>query len=350
MTGRTVESVFSFWNWLFMVNGGKIPWNGRGKHMQEVDYYLRKLYEDATNKKLINKRRMVLELQQMLGSFPQSRRSGLVQMEEPVYFDDYRRERIKFNTTKGLFCSMYVLTPNSSFADSKFSPVLALHGHGKGSKEAVGMINEATAHRDFGLDLVKKGFKVFVPEIVGFGERMLEEDLTSGKRNSCYSLAVHLLMSGKTLAGLRVYEARCAIDIIEKYEDVNRDQLGVVGFSGGGLIAALLSILDRRVEATVLSGFANTYKGSILNSPHCIDNYIPQLLKLGELPSLIGLICPRPLFIESGDKDTVFPGTRLEKPSNILSPSIGNLSACFPLGRISLKESMRYTVRQHLNG
>ncbi|MFG6149752.1 hypothetical protein [Halobacillus sp. B23F22_1] len=73
------------------------------------------------------------------------------------------------------------------------------------------------------------------------------------------------------------------------------------------MIAAFAAILDRRVQAAVLSGFANTFKGSILAADHCLDNYIPDLLKVGELPALLGLIAPKPLFIEAGVRDETFP-------------------------------------------
>jgi hypothetical protein len=40
---------------------------------------------------------------------------------------------------------------------------------------------------------------------------------------------------------------------------------------------------------------------------HCIDNFVPGMLKYAELPDIIGLIAPRPLLVESGTKDPIFP-------------------------------------------
>lgn len=57
----------------------------------------------------------------------------------------------------------------------------------------------------------------------------------------------------------------------------------------------------------MLTGFANTVKDSIFAVRHCIDNYTPGLLLHAELPELIGLIAPRPLFLESGEHDPIFP-------------------------------------------
>ena len=40
---------------------------------------------------------------------------------------------------------------------------------------------------------------------------------------------------------------------------------------------------------------------------HCIDNYVPGILNWAEQYDVAGLIAPRPLFAESGEKDDIFP-------------------------------------------
>ena len=39
---------------------------------------------------------------------------------------------------------------------------------------------------------------------------------------------------------------------------------------------------------------------------HCVDNYI-GILNWAEMHAVAGLIAPRPLFVESGEKDRIFP-------------------------------------------
>ena len=86
-----------------------------------------------------------------------------------------------------------------------------------------------------------------------------------------------------------------------------RHKIGCMGISGGGLVAAFTSILDERIKATVISGYTSTFKGSIMDRRHCLDNYIPGILEYTEMPDLIGLIAPRALFIEAGTADHLFP-------------------------------------------
>ena len=40
---------------------------------------------------------------------------------------------------------------------------------------------------------------------------------------------------------------------------------------------------------------------------HCADNYVPAILRYAEAPDIAGLIAPRPLLIEHGIEDPIFP-------------------------------------------
>ena len=84
-------------------------------------------------------------------------------------------------------------------------------------------------------------------------------------------------------------------------------KLVVWGFLVVVLLLHLHPILDERMKATVISGYTNTFKGSIMDRRHCLDNYIPGILEYTEMPDLIGLIAPRALFIEAGNVDHLFP-------------------------------------------
>ena len=57
----------------------------------------------------------------------------------------------------------------------------------------------------------------------------------------------------------------------------------------------------------MVSGYLNTFRDSIGSLAHCIDNYVPGILNWAEMHDIAGLIAPRPLFVESGEKDNIFP-------------------------------------------
>ncbi|PRX24177.1 cephalosporin-C deacetylase-like acetyl esterase [Orenia metallireducens] len=234
------------------------------------------------------------------------------EISEEVEYDSYLRQRVVFNINDYLKTSAYLLIPKDK--RKEYPAIVACHGHGYGSKEVVGLTpaglenQKPTCHNNFALDLVKKGFLVIAPEIIGFGERRLAEDNHSTPtENSCYQLATYLLMFGKTLAGMRVIDISRSIDYLLSRNDVASQRIGCMGFSGGGMVAALASALDERIRVAVISGYTNTFKDSIMSTEHCLDNYIPGILKYAELADIIGMIAPRPLLIQAGLTDNIFP-------------------------------------------
>ncbi|MGG1518573.1 alpha/beta hydrolase family protein [Paenibacillus oryzisoli] len=258
---------------------------------------------------------------------------------EAAELDDHIRERVEFSTVWGLRVPAYVLKPKGLTAPAP--AVLAIHGHGYGSRQIAGMNPDGSPHTgphdlhgNYALELVRRGFVVLVPEVIGFGDRRLAADQQAGKvgNSSCQTLASHLAMYGVSLAALRVTEAVKALDLLATLEGVDPTRIGCFGFSGGGLIAAYTAAIDERIRATVLCAFTNTFKDSIMRVPHCIDNYLPGVLTYAELPELLGLLAPRPLFIASGEDDPIFPVDGVRKALAFLEERYAALGASGSLG------------------
>lgn len=229
--------------------------------------------------------------------------------------DGYVRERVEIATVDGLRMAMYVLLPDSP-ATFPAPAVIACHGHGYGSREIVGLEPDGSErsgtpglHKDFAIALAREGYVVAAPELLGFGDRRLDEDKAadSPAKNSCFMLAAHLLLTGRTLAGLRVYETTKVIDYLQQRADVDANNIAIMGISGGGLVAGFTAAMDDRIRCAVVSGYASLFESSILARNHCLDNYIPGVLLEAEMPELLGLIAPRGLFLESGAVDHLFP-------------------------------------------
>lgn len=287
-----------------------------------MDGMLKQLYEQAAEGRRAairaaspdEKRAGLLKkLKQALGTLPDRNYPLHAQIMDRVDYGDFVLQKVTYSTMESVNVPVWVLVPKGK--EGPLPAVLACHGHGNGMRDAAGFdevgheLEEAGIYNRFAVQLVRQGMIVVIPEIMGFGDRRLESELKAGSssNNSCAALASQLLMYGRTLAGMRVYEAIRAIDYLESRSDVDAEKIGVFGFSGGGLIGAYTSALDERVKATVLCSWVNTYQGSVLAMPHCIDNYLPGILLGAEQPELTGLIAPRALFVESGEYDPIFP-------------------------------------------
>jgi len=80
-----------------------------------------------------------------------------------------------------------------------------------------------------------------------------------------------------------------------------------MGISGGGTVTTFSAALEPRIRAAMISGYLNTFRDSVMSLSHCIDNYVPGILDWAEMYDVAGLIAPRPLFVESGIEDDIFP-------------------------------------------
>jgi len=108
-----------------------------------------------------------------------------------------------------------------------------------------------------------------------------------------------------------------AIDFVLAQPDVHSKQLGVYGFSMGGLVAAHVAADDRRVQALAMAAAPPSVEAVLRwhYGKRGLLSYLPALLafKLGgasldDSPlTLVGRIAPRPLLVIAGDRDGSVP-------------------------------------------
>ncbi|HID10444.1 MAG TPA: acetylxylan esterase [Candidatus Latescibacteria bacterium] len=244
------------------------------------------------------------KLKELLGGFP-PRVPLEAEVVERSKLDGYIREAVYFQSREGLWVFAYFLLPEVFQAPGPV--VVCLPGHGQGADAIVG-IAEEPYQANFALQCVEHGFAALALEQLGFGCRRDERARKEGAgKSSCQPAAGAALLFGETMIGWRVWDAIRAIDYLQTRPEVDLRRIGVMGISGGGTTTFFTAALDRRVKAAVVSGYFNTFRDSILSIPHCMDNYIPGILKYAEMYDIAGLIAPRGLFVESGTKDSIFP-------------------------------------------
>ena len=236
---------------------------------------------------------------------------------ESVDKGDYVREKILMRTSPYTVMPVYLLLPKST--TQPLPAVLALHGHGYGVKDIVGLWEDGDErdtpdgyHKDFAVALCRQGFAVAAPEISCFGERQtdfsyLDGPISGTAPSTCdhtAKLAFHL---GGSALGLRVWDAKRLVDYLGTRPEFDVERLGAMGISGGGMHTFFSACLDERIRACVVSGYYCTFRDSILAMSHCTCNFCPGLGQFGEMYDLVGLIAPRPILVESGSKDPIFP-------------------------------------------
>jgi dienelactone hydrolase len=285
--------------------------------------YTRKLYESAPleltfraqNLKQAEawQKRLRAKLTELLGGFPPSRAALQPETLETRDFPAYRREKFVFESRPGLLVLGYMLTPRDSAAPHPV--MICLPGHGRGVDDIVGIdaqgrdrTDKPGYQHDFAIQVVEHGMAAVAIEPLAFGCRRDPVTRKKGaEATACQPSAGAALLLGQTMLGWRVYDTMRAIDWIETRKELDARRVGCMGISGGGTVTTFAAALEPRIRAAMISGYLNTFRDSVMSLSHCIDNYVPGILNWAEMYDVAGLIAPRPLFVESGIKDDIFP-------------------------------------------
>ncbi len=103
--------------------------------------------------------------------------------------------------------------------------------------------------------------------------------------------------------------------MLEQHPLVDPGRIGMVGLSYGGTATLFLAAWDARVRAAVVSGYFNEWR-ECHRVPWnlCGSQVLPGMLDALDHVALGASIAPRPLLVETGTEDLIFPvaGARRE--------------------------------------
>ncbi len=241
-------------------------------------------------------------LESTLGPWPDQVPLELEFTEEEVG-DGYRRHRIVFDTEDTMSVPAYLLVP-----DHRRTPgpaVLAVHGHGPGKSRVCGLDPEAAPGNDYAVALARRGYVVLAPDLRAFGERA---DWNPPDHYGCDTNLVHQVMSGWSPLTQNLWDLFRCLDVLESHPLVDPARMGMVGFSYGGTMTLFGAALDTRVRAAVVSGYFSSWAESHkVPWNMCGSQVLFGMLGQMEHADLGALIAPRPLLVESGREDLLFP-------------------------------------------
>jgi dienelactone hydrolase len=253
------------------------------------------------------------KLIELLGPLPGSSPSLHSITLEVREFPGYRREKFVFESSPGLNVLGYLLTPASG--KPPYATVVSVPGHGRGVDDIIGIDDNGRDRadkdgyqHDFAIQVTEHGMASLAIEPIAFGCRRDARTSKRGlKQSACQPVAGAALLLGQTMIGWRVHDVMRSIDWIATRKELDASRVGCMGISGGGTCTLFSAALEPRIRAAMVSGYLNTFRDSVFSLSHCIDNYVPGILNWAEMYDIAGLIAPRPLFAESGERDDIFP-------------------------------------------
>lgn len=218
------------------------------------------------------------------------------------------REKVLLQVEPDTWMPVYILIPEGK----RKGTFLALPGHMGAGKYSVAGCAEIPAVKesierfnyDYGLQLARRGYVTLCPDCRGFGERRDEalwgDSEEQFLNSTCYHLAHMAEPLGQTVIGMCTWDFMRLIDYVYARGEWDTDNLGCVGFSGGGMQTLWLAALDERIRQAIVSGYMYGYRDALLVlNGNCSCNYVPGLWQHFDMGDIGSMIAPRPFVVQS---------------------------------------------------
>lgn len=222
---------------------------------------------------------------------------------------DGQSAEVLIRTSAGEHIPAFLLRPVPEAATG--AGVVLVAGHGRGIDDLVRTDPVDEYHDGLARKLVRAGVTVLCPEMLSFGRRRAPRPegvapYAPGESSCTVDAARHLL-HGRPVLGQRVADARAAVTALRQLPGVEAQRVAVAGGSGGGAVSLLLAAVDTSIAAALVATYFCTFEASICSISHCPCNIVPGLLPDLEMADIAALVAPRPLILEAGERDPIFP-------------------------------------------
>ena len=245
------------------------------------------------------KPRLVSEYFHMLGLSPLPERTPLTAtITRTLDRGDYFVDMLHYQSRPGLYVTANLYRPARVNAGEKLPGILYVCGHsGRGRN------GNKTAFQTHGIWLARHGYVCLMVDTLQLGE-------IAGIHHGTYNQGRWWWLSrGYTPAGVEAWNGIRGIDYLLSRTDVDPEQIGVTGISGGGASTFWVSAADERVKVAVpVSGMADlvSYIPNRVINGHCDCMFLYNTYQW-HWTRIAGLIAPRPMLFTNSDLDPIFP-------------------------------------------
>jgi dienelactone hydrolase len=222
---------------------------------------------------------------------------------------DFATISLTYEAEPGDAIPALLLVPNG-VTEKQPAPAIAVwHQHAGqwhlGKTEPAGLSGDPMHHT--GAALAREGYVVLCPDALCFEDRRDPSGKLKDGNFERFEF-LRLTVGGTCMAWKNILDMRRAVDYLASRPEVQADRLGCYGHSMGSTHTWLVGPWEPRLKCLVgnccLPTYAAIHRKKIL---HCFPNFIPGLFQYGDTPDLCGLIAPRALHLNFGEKDSGSP-------------------------------------------
>jgi dienelactone hydrolase len=184
------------------------------------------------------------------------------------------------------------------------APLLICQHGGGGNPEAICDLDTRINYHSFGHEAVKRGYIVWAPGLIMRCVYGGDPEIEGASRNLIDN---RLKLSGTSIIGMElqmIIESTRAL--VRARPEIDGTRIGMTGLSWGGFYTLHVAALFTQVRVAVPS--ASFREHSMVLNRLDDPGYRPgsNPLQLFGHAQVAGMICPRPLMIQMGAKDTLF--------------------------------------------
>jgi hypothetical protein len=252
---------------------------------------------DSTNENLYIKSISPLreKFKSMLG-WPLTEESGFGSKEEANYEfvaeDDLGSiYRVQIPVLKGLTAYGIYFKPHG---EGRFPLVISQHG-GLGTPEACSGFFGSGNYHDMTRRVLKRGVAVFAHQMLLWNQDRF------GPKFDRISIDNKLKQLGSSITAVEIFKLQMSINKLLERPELDPERVGMIGLSYGGFYTLFTAAVEERIKVAVSSCF--------VNDRFKVDWHDWTWFNAGNTfldADICGLVCPRPLYIEAGDKDELF--------------------------------------------
>jgi dienelactone hydrolase len=215
--------------------------------------------------------------------------------------DAYKIEKLVFESRPG-----FLVTANLYVPQERRLPlpgVVGSCGHSANGKAA-------EAYQSFAQGLARQGYVVLIYDPIGQGER-LQYPGDNLKSHVGAGVMEHLLagnqqhLVGEFFGSWRAWDGVRALDYLLTREEVDPQQIGVTGNSGGGTMTTWLCGVEQRWSMAAPSCFVTTFRRNLENElPQDTEQCPPRAIALGlDHGDFIAALAPKPVILLTKERD-----------------------------------------------
>ncbi len=241
------------------------------------------------------------QLLDMLGLDPLPERTELhATVTGRVDHPEFTVENLHYQSRPGLYVTGNLYVPKNL---TKPAPaILYVCGHAKVVKDGVSYGGKAH-YQHHGAWFARNGYVCLVIDTLQLGE-------IEGIHHGTYREHRWWWLSrGYCPAGVEAWNCIRALDYLQSRSEVDPQQLGVTGRSGGGAYSWWISAIDERIQAAVPVAGITDLQNHVVDGcveGHCDCMYMVNTYRW-DYAQVAALNYPRPLLISNTDRDGIFP-------------------------------------------